>query len=81
MDSNKWNEVMKGNEGPCDRQLLDVMCCSSIDDIAHLQQLHMVQDIPGGGSMIEASPRKRFKLPKLNGSKGSSKEYQSWFNM
>ena len=68
-------------KGPWVKQLLDAMCCSSIDDISHLKELNMVQDIPGGGSIIEASPRKRFKLPKLNGSKRSSKEYQSWLNM
>ena len=82
MSRRQWNDLMEGNEDPCDNKLLNSLCCTSGNDISHLHKVGVVKDTPQGGSTIESSREVRFKLPKIHDDIPSfGKESQVWLNV
>ena len=70
------------HEDPCDKRLVDSLCCTSSNDISYLKGLGIVKDLPEGGSIIESNRRLRFRLPEIqNGTALRTEEGQIWLNM
>ena len=82
LNQEKWKNLIEENEDPCDKRLVESLCCNSLNDISYLKSFNIVKELFDGSSIIDSTQRMRFKLPGMqNDTVLRTDEGKIWLNM